>query len=215
MSHNHPKQSTGFTLLEIMIALFIFAIVSMILVSALHNILNEQSDVEKKAARLAQLQITLLLLSRDIEQTIDRPITNAAGKTEDFLGAPHAITFTHAGLANPFGTIHRATLQRTRYQIENHHLIRMTWPVLDQTTKTVSDSRNLLNHLDDTDLTFEYLDSKGTFQTTWPPRDKQEAKLPRAVRVSINIPNWGNITQLYLITGQSLEQADSKSKQHS
>jgi type II secretion system protein J len=60
----------GFTLLEILIALFIFTIVSMILVSALHNVLNNQAATEKKAHQLAKLQIAMLLMSRDIEQTI-------------------------------------------------------------------------------------------------------------------------------------------------
>lgn len=208
MPVNLLKKKSGFTLLEIIIALFIFSIVSMILVSALHNVLNIQSGTEKKAARLAKLQIALLLMSHDIEQTIHRPIINAAGAQQGFVGSPDTILFTHAGLTNPFGQIQRATLQRTRYQFNNKKtLTRTTWPVLDQTHDTSSDTRELLD--DVTDLHFEYLDSKGKFQTLWPPLDQQQAILPRAVRVSLTLKNWGNITQLYIIMGQPLEKPNT------
>src|SRR6185312_5679581 len=106
------RHDYGFTLLEIIIALFIFSIVSIIIVSALHNVLNTQAATEKKAARLAELQIALLLLSRDIEQTVNRPIVNASGMLEGFIGSSHTITFTHAGFVNPFGQLQRSTLQR-------------------------------------------------------------------------------------------------------
>lgn len=46
--HDNRKQ-LGFTLLEIIIALFVFSIVSMIVVGALHNVLTTQSVTEKKS----------------------------------------------------------------------------------------------------------------------------------------------------------------------
>ncbi|MEO8401437.1 MAG: type II secretion system minor pseudopilin GspJ [Gammaproteobacteria bacterium] len=194
------KKTTGFTLLEIIVALFVFSIVSLIMVSALHNILNIQSGIEKKATRLAQLQIALLLISRDIEQTINRPVANASNKIEGFIGTPNAITFTHAGLTNPFGQLNRTTLQRTHYQLEESNLIRVTWPVLDQTSETTADKRILLNFV--TGLQFDYLDNKGQFQKNWPPLNQPNAILPRAVRISLALNNWGKISQLYIIAGQ-------------
>ncbi len=198
------KKTIGFTLLEIIIALFIFSIVSLILVSALHNVLNIQSTTEEKAARLAKLQIAFLLLSHDIEQTIHRPIMNVSGTQEGFIGTPDTVTFTHAGLTNPFGQLQRTTLQRTRYQFQNKKtFVRTTWPVLDQTRDTPSDTRELLN--DVSDLQFEYLDNKGKFQPVWPPLDQPSALLPKAVRVSLTLKNWGKIQELYLIVGQPFE----------
>jgi general secretion pathway protein J len=194
---------SGFTLIEIIIALFIFSIVSIILVGALHNVLNNQSATEKKAARLAKLQIALLLMSHDIEQTIHRPITNPTGAPEGFIGGSDTMTFTHAGWNNPLGQLQHTTLQRTRYQLEEHHLVRITWPVLDQTSETPSNKREILDGI--SELHFEYLDNKGHFQKIWPPLDQQSAILPRAVRVSLTLQKWGKIQQLYVIAGQPLE----------
>ena len=59
LAHVRNKKM-GFTLIEILIALFVFTIISMIMVSALHNIFNYQAETEKQAARLNELQLALL-----------------------------------------------------------------------------------------------------------------------------------------------------------
>lgn len=197
------KKTSGFTLLEIIIALFIFSIVSIIMSSALHNTLNHQAAMEKNSERLSKLQIALLMMSRDIEQTIYRPIANAAGTSEGYTGTPQVVTFVHTGLSNPLGQARRSTLQRVRYQFSEHRLVRETWLVLDPAKNNTPQSRTLLD--DVTDLSFEYLDSKGHFQKVWPPLEQQSALLPRAVRVTLVMKNWGKIHQIYVIVGQPLE----------
>jgi general secretion pathway protein J len=197
------RNKRGFTLLEILIALFVFTIVSIIMVSALHNISNTQSATEKQSARLDQLQLAMLILSRDIEQTINRPILNSQGAQDGpLIGTKNSITFTHAGLANPLGQLHRSTLQRARYSLKNDTLVRETWDVLDQTPDSQIHARNLLNAV--SELHFEYLDDKGKFQTEWPTVGQSQIPLPRAVRVSLTIKKWGKLSQLYLISGQGL-----------
>ncbi len=196
------RTTSGFTLLEILIALFIFSIVSMIMVSALHTVFNSQSITAKHAAALSKLQIAFLLMSRDFEQTINRPIINAKGIVEGpFIGTPDTVTFTHAGLANPLGSMLRSTLQRTEYSLNNEQLIRSIWPVLDQTQKTLPSHRVLLRST--TALRFDYLDTDGKFQNNWPPADQKQGVFPRAVRVIITLKNWGTLSQLYLIPGQT------------
>ncbi len=202
----NTRKINGFTLLEIIIALFIFSIVSIIVVSALHNVLTTQAALDKKTARLAELQFALLLLSRDLEQTINRPVINAKNTAEGFIGTAHTVTFTHAGFANPFGQLPRSTLQRTRYVFQQNTLIRQTWPTLDLARAVNPDARLLLKNV--TEFHFDYLDAKKQFQPTWPPRDQPQAILPLAVRVSLTLSNWGKIIQLYIIPGQPLEKTN-------
>ncbi len=197
------RTQNGFTLLEILIALFIFTIVSIIMVTAMHTVFTTQSATEKQAGRLAKLQIALLFVSRDLEQTINRPITNTTGKKEGLIGTRNTLTFTHAGVANPQGKMLRTTLQRTRYRLEKESLIRDTWPTLDQVNKSIPNSRVLLT--DVTELYFEYLDDKNHFQKFWPPSDSSQSVMLKAIRVSLTLKNWGKISQFYLIPGQLLE----------
>src|SRR5262249_3778215 len=105
------KNTKGFTLLEILIALFIFTILSMMLASALHNVINIQARTENNAERLRKLQMGLLVFSRDIEQAVNRKVVNSSGKDESpFTGSRLSVAFTHAGLANPDGALLRSGL---------------------------------------------------------------------------------------------------------
>lgn len=194
-------RKAGFTLLEILIALFIFTIVSMIIVSALHTVFSSQTSTEKNAERLAALQMTLTLMARDFEQAIERPIINASGgKDGPFIGMNNMVTFTHAGFVNPLGKLQRSTLQRTRYRLEKENLIRDTWSALDQIQKSKPETRILLSHV--TQLEFEYLDQNGQFHARWPlPEQTDTTKeiFPKAVRVIIHLNDLGTLSQLYVI----------------
>lgn len=203
MSRN---KSLGFTLLEILIAMFIFTIVSLVVVTALHSALGSQAETEKKAMRMAKLQMALLILSRDVSQPIDRPIYNAKNILEaGFVGDHNTLSFTRGGFANPMGNATRSTLVRTRYSLNSkNELTRETWDVLDQSSDSQPSKRVLLKNV--TQFSLLYLDAKHQFQNTWPPADNSKNPVgpPRAVRVSITLKNWGTITQLYLTPGQAL-----------
>lgn len=200
-----PKKCSGFTLIEVLVALFIFAIISTLMASALHTILSSQSSVEKRTTRFAQLQMAMTLMSRDIEQIIDRPITTQNNSLESAVtGNENQITFTHAGLMNPSAQLLRSTLQRTNYHLEDQTLVRVTWPQLDQTSQTLSHQRPLLN--DVTRLQIEYIDNKGYVSHRWPPGDQaSNDELPRAIRITLTLKELGKISQTYLVPGQKIE----------
>lgn len=203
LNHKRPSlRATGFTLLEILIALFIFTIISLIMVGALHSVLTAQSRTENNARYFSEVQTTLTLLSRDLEQSINRQITNNSGGTENALvGTDSEISFTHAGLFNPFGSLNRSTLQRTHYFLKDGSLIRETWPTLDITSGTKSSDRKLVDQV--TSLQFEYLDQNGKLQSSWPPPGQTQSILPHAVRVLITLQPLGTLTQFFLLPGYS------------
>lgn len=199
------KKMAGFTLLEILIALFIFSILSIMLAAGLRTVIDAQSGTEKKAEQLRDTQLALLVLSRDLEQAINRPVmTGDSNKQEQpFLGEAGMLTLTHTGYANPTATAVTSSLQRTRYFVEKNALIRMTWEALDRLPKTVSHRRGLLNGV--SKVQFEYLDYHGTFQKNWPGEGDNQVPLPRAVRVTLTIDNWGTLTQLYVLPMQNIQ----------
>jgi general secretion pathway protein J len=200
------NNNQGFTLLEVLIALFIFTIVSIIMVSGLRTVLNSQAVTTIQADKLANLQLTLLLLSRDIEQAINRPVTNAKGNIDPgLIGTPTSLAFTHAGMVNPKGQLQRSTLQRTQYVFEKNNLIRNTWQVLDQSAKTLPSVRIMLDNL--TNLRFEYLNPQGKFTNNLPEGGISQTALPSGIRVHLTIKNWGTITQFYLLPTSGQESA--------
>ena len=196
------KYVYGFTLLEILIALFVFSIISVILTTTLHNVIGFQARTESHAERLRQLQMTLLIMSRDIEQAINRPVMNASGKEEPALvGSKQTLTFTHTGIANPLGTAKKSTLQRVTYQWKDGFFSRITYDALDKTPESKSHTRHLPG--DVTDVHFLYLDKNGRFRADWPVSGLGSQELPRAVKVTLTILNWGKVSQLYVIAAGS------------
>lgn len=196
------RPSRGFTLIEILIALFIFTIVSMVLITALHSVISAQAGTEKNAERLRQLQMVLLKMSRDIEQTVNRPALNANGREEAaFIGLPQRFVFTHAGYANPISEVAHSSLERSEYAFAGHSLSLVTWTALDQAPTSPVHTRQLLPNV--TAAHFQYLDNTGHFRDAWPTAGQNEQPLPRAVRVSLTISGWGTIRQLYVISAQT------------
>lgn len=194
----HHLSYAGFTLLEILLAIFIFTIVSALVVSGLHVVLHSQSMTDEKAKQLSELQRTLLLMSQDITSSIDRSIINSKGGIDAaFIGTSDSIHLTRAGLANPHAALPRSSLQRVGYRIDNHQLIRETWQVLDQTAKSLPDNQHTMSSV--LALQFSFLTEQRQFVDRWPPEGSTQAKLPLGVRVSFTLENWGDITQLYLL----------------
>lgn len=205
-------RNAGFTLLEILIALFIFTILSTILVGALRNMMDAQTATEHKAERLRHLQFALLMISRDVEQAIDRPVYAADGKEEQsFIGASKSFTFTHAGYANLTGVLTHSTLQRTGYYWDNGALWRKSWGVLDQAPQTQAHVRDLLE--DVSEAHFQYLDKDNKFHDDWPVEGQDEQQLPRAVRIYLTISKWGTMSQLYVIAAQPAKTPPTTSPQ--
>jgi general secretion pathway protein J len=201
MQRNH--KTAGFTLLEILVALFIFTIIAIIMTRALHMVFESQARTNDISNRIAALQIATLYLDHDLSQAMDRPILNGNNEKEAaFIGKRDHVNFTHGGLANPLGLLDRSTMQRISYGVDDHHLIRESWQVLDQISTSKSDLRQILDNVED--LRFEYLDEKGKASDTWPPADKSKAPpLPNAVRIHLKIAKWGLITQIYIIPGKA------------
>jgi len=211
MSMRNPNK--GFTLLEILIALFVFTIVAMMTTAGLHSVTTSQAATEKRAERLSELQIAFTIISRDFEQTLNRPIINTQSEPAVF-GLPKTIAFTHGGLTNPFGQLPRSTLQRTEYFLSADNLIRRSWPVLDHAMKITPDQRILITHV--SHLSFEYLDNKNKFRDTWPPPSQTQGLLPRAVRIVLTVNEFGVMSQLYVIPAENPENnTDKKTEEES
>ncbi|MFO1371275.1 MAG: type II secretion system minor pseudopilin GspJ [Candidatus Competibacteraceae bacterium] len=124
----------GFTLLELLVALAVFAIMAIAAYSGLRNVLFTRAAV-KENRRLAAVQLAVYRLEQDIEQATPRGIRDEYGQPQAAMrgGAleSDALTMTRAGWDNLLEQP-RATLQRVVYRLRDGRLWRLYWDVLDQ-----------------------------------------------------------------------------------
>lgn len=193
--------SRGFTLLELLVALAVFALLSAMGYAGLQTLMNSQSIQERHDQELAQLTRALALLQQDLEQAVARPVRDAQGDEVPPLQAlddgVNLIEFTRAGWFNP-SRFEAPMLQRVGYRLEDSRLIRRTWPVLDQAPDTAPTDTVLLEHVER--LQLRLLDAEGSWLNVWPPAGTPLG-MPIAVDLRLELGPWGEIRRLFRMTG--------------
>jgi len=194
----------GFTLLELLIALVIFSLLSVMAYQSLRDILQASEMADQRLQQLAELQKTVLFLSRDIQQLVNRPIRDGLGDPQPALvgqqmANPYQLEFTRAGWANPLGQT-RSQLQRVAYSVAEGKLTRWHWRVLDRAQDSQPVETEMLQGVDDMTLEFIVDDSDEPL-SEWPGFDPQTGEprsgLPKAIRITLEIKGWGTLWRLY------------------
>jgi general secretion pathway protein J len=223
-----PRHHRGFTLIELVVALFIAAIMFLFGYRALSQAISSRKEVEEQSARLQALQTTMRILEQDFELAEPRPVRNTIG--DGYMAAFSAagtsgigsvstqltgtslkgqsaplVSLTRVGWTNPVG-IQRSEMQRVTYTIENGSLTRSYYPVLDATEAVLPVKRVLIEHVKS--FTLRFMDAGHNWQTSWPPQTLGQVTLltqlryrPIAVEVKMEIEGWGILTRHIEIAG--------------
>ncbi|WP_020648731.1 type II secretion system minor pseudopilin GspJ [Solimonas variicoloris] len=197
------RRARGFTLLEIIIVVAIFAIFAMLAYGGLDAVLKTRASVETAQQRLAELQKAYMRLRNDFQQLSNRPIRDNYGDLQAaLLGADNAaVEFTRGGWRNPL-LLPRPTLERVAYRLADGALIRSSWRLLDRAQDTKPVDVVLLR--DVTDLRWRFLDEQREWRTRWPTLETattaaQAAGVapPLGVEVTLNTKDLGELRFLF------------------
>ncbi|MCQ4312238.1 type II secretion system minor pseudopilin GspJ [Pseudomonas stutzeri] len=197
----------GFTLLELLIAIALFALLGLATYRMLEAVLRSDEVVRAQDAQLRQLSRAIWSLERDLIQAVPRPVRDGYGDQQNaFIGQLAgvedgvALELTRSGWRNPTG-MRRANLQRVRWRLTGDNLERLYWVVLD---RDVDSQPRVQRVLDDVlELRLRYLDAENSWHEEWPPFDfgrgnpeEQARRLPAAVEFSFDHQRYGTITRL-------------------
>jgi general secretion pathway protein J len=191
----------GFTLIEVMVALAVFGVMSLLAYLSLGQTLANADMLTDRMDRLQSVQRTISYLSSELLQAAPRPVrvelgTAPVAALQSSLGSQFALQLTHGGWPNPAG-VPRSTLQRTAYRIEDGELIRYHWNVLDRTVNNTPITTVMLDEVDN--LAFRFLTVNDEWVGQWPPLSAQAGSgtnLPRAVEIVLVLPDEGEITRM-------------------
>lgn len=190
----------GFTLVEMLVALFVFSLIAAVSVSVMRFTVDNQSVVRTHTERLAEFQRLRAMLKADLSQAAARRIRDASGRPvrEAFYGGTGGVPLlrlARRGWENPDGAP-RASLQYVEYRLNQDRLERMASPVLDGALP--GQSQVLANRVTRAGVQFLW---HGQWIDTLPggPVDP----LPQAVRLNLSFADFGAVNQLFLVTGET------------
>ena len=84
MRRHTPAQTQGFTLLELLVALAVFAVLSTMAYGGLRSVLQTQRQTEEAAIKLHKIQQAIFYLEKDLLQVVARPIRDEFGTDFNF-----------------------------------------------------------------------------------------------------------------------------------
>lgn len=127
------RGTAGFTLVELLVALLIFAMLAGAGVALLRFSVDAQAAAKDRLDAIGGLRRIDSLLAADMAQAVPRATRDAAGTvTPSFVGTPEGFSFVRGGWDN-LDESARASLQRVEYRVSPGRLGRRQWPMLDGT----------------------------------------------------------------------------------
>lgn len=207
----------GFTLLELLVAVAVFATVGVLAIGGLRAVLDADQATRIQSERLAELQVTLAVLERDLRHSIALRPRDSHGDRIPALRyspvtEPEQLELVRAGQGG------HTRVGRVAWRITERGLERVTWPVLDGALPESEQSRLFLGRVQAPDarggsrdsrrtdalrVRFEFVDGRSAeVHDSWPPLGAEARdRTPALVVVTLDLPGIGPIQRRIPTTG--------------
>lgn len=224
-------RASGFTLLELLIAISIFAMVSSMAYSGLNHVLRARDRVEAEREFWRGLTLVFLRMQDDFAQARPRTVRDQFGNDQPaFLGQPTdiralgapSVEFTRGGVlvfdlpaedddpnAPDRKPPPRSDLERIGYRYNDGVLYRWSWPVLDRAPTTAPVETVMLRDVERFEVKFlnkQATSNLNQWLLNWPLPQAGGAPqslvdMPRGVQVELKLKGREEITRLFVING--------------
>jgi general secretion pathway protein J len=204
----------GFTIIEVVIAIFITAIMFAIGYGAINQALANRDELNASQERVNEIQRGMRIVAQDFAQIVMRAARDTSG-TGQLMPAIYAtgsdntvLTFTRAGWSNPAG-IQRPAEQRVRYRFVDGSLLREHWLAVDPALNTEPRQRIVFTKISAVEVRFLEPVSR-SWRTDWPAISSSGPVTsltvsqmlltrPLAIELTVVFEDWGRVQRVFEI----------------
>jgi general secretion pathway protein J len=193
MSTGPDSKRSGFTLLEILIAIAIVALLALMGYRALSALSESESRLSAESTKWRMLDLFFARLEADLREAVPRPARSDAAREPAWLAVVDAagngaLAFSRAG--PDFAIDPGSVGQRLGYRLRNGSIEVLYWPGYDRPRNGGDPvAYALLSGV--TQFRLSYLTATGIWVDSWPIGG--DADLPRATRVMVTLASGEEI----------------------
>lgn len=196
------ETEAGFTLVELIVALFIFGIISAASVALMMFSVDSQAASRDRLAEMQSVRRINAALTNDLIQIAPRPARDASGQRQNaFFGGNGSdsdllLSFVRRGWSNYDGDA-RSSLQKVDYRLVDGTIERRAYPYVDGAEPLAP--AILLRDVESVSLRYRI---EGEWRDRWDPT--RPDLLPQAVELVVSIEGIGAVRHLFQ-TGVRIE----------
>lgn len=192
-------QSNGFTLIEVMVAVAIFAVITSIVGPAMVQFLDVRERVNKKQEQLQGLQKTFLFLANDFRYAVNRLAKDEYGQLRDTTIAADKENLFELTTAYPDSNLNGLNVpRRVRWMLEDAVLQRIQSPVMDPDSYTRELKQKLLKEVADVGVEFSTISNgRDDSSKRWSERER----LPDKISITIEMENGVEYMRVFSMLG--------------
>lgn len=205
---------SGFTLIEVVVAIFIAAVMFAMGYRALNQALVDREALAIAQSRVTEIQVGMRVVAQDFAQLAARAArdTQGGGDLQPAVLANQRdnvlVTFSRTGWSNPVG-LPRPAEQRVRYRFIDGSLVREHWMSVDAGLNAEPRQRIVLTRVKSVEVRF--LDpTTRAWRNEWPvlvpngpvtPLNVDEFLLarPLAIEFTLVLDDWGRVQRVFEI----------------
>lgn len=196
------KIQSGFTLIEMLVALVIFALMSVMAYRGLTTVLESRDHLAQENRKWREVALLFARLEQDFAVLAIRPVRDTNGlRAEPFVAKPEMrgeydamLMFTRMGLSGYASSL--AGPQRFGYRLRGDVIEQLIWPALDAAPRAIPAVNILLERVAAAE--FRYLDSDEKWLLRW-PLPGRNIVFPAAVEVTIELQSGERVTRLFAL----------------
>ncbi len=197
----------AFTLVELLIALAIFALISAAAYRALDLLISARAQTERATAELNIISTALQRLENDVQVALPRSRIGESGAREPAFYAPQnssVISWTRAGFAGAGSDQPEAAApQRVGFRLQNGIWEFLLWPRLDSASRLTPEVTPLMEQVQS--VRWRFWSSASGWQERWPLTSDAAAfeSLPALVEITLIRNNGEQLQRLIPILARS------------